>query len=146
MALTALCGCTLLGGSLEQRAAGYYNYMAGKQPQVKYSSFISPAYRQAMGSSTVKQLDESKGLGRQPNERYPDATAEHVSVSIKDQFAYTMVDPGLGDAFRAMPPVKWVKVGRRWYLYMGSDAEAGKYGPFPPDLSPREPPGSDPAS
>ena len=141
-AVLLLCSCAMLpGGRLESRAADYYNYMAGKQAGKKYSSYLSPAHRGAMDRADLRALDEAKDTADKSNERYPDAKAADVSVSTESHFAYTMVNPELGDAFANQPPVKWVKAGMRWYVYMGSEAEVQKYGPFPASLSPREPPG-----
>jgi hypothetical protein len=143
LALALCTACGLLPQRLETRAAQYYNFMAGQAPQTKYSSFLSPAYRGVFKREDLKALDKARGVASQASVRYPKATSQDVAVSFDPQhkhFAYSVVRPQLGDAFAMQPPVKWVRAGNRWYLYTGSDAEIKRYGPFPPQLGPPEPP------
>ena len=132
----ALGSCGLFSTSLETRANSYYAFMVGLAPGAKYSSFISPAYRQTFDRSSLAILDEARGVGKTVNKRYPKTGAKDIATSTRDSFAYSLVNPALGDAYAAMSPVRWVKAGRSWYLFLGSDAEIGAYGEFPRELSP----------
>jgi hypothetical protein len=138
--LVLAAGCSLLPQRLETRAAQYYNYMAGHAPQTDYSSFLSPAYRRMFKREDLKKLNAAMGVSKQANTRYPKAGAEDIAIVLKQQFAFSVVRPELGDAFASQAPVRWVKTGNRWYLYTGSDAEVKRYGPFPGELGPPEPP------
>lgn len=135
-----LCGgipaCGLFSPGVEARAAAYYNFMVGRTPRTLYTSFLSPAYKGTFQPDSLKALDEYSRVETQPNERYPAARARDVQVEARDQFAYTAIDPGLGDAYANLQPQRWVRDGSRWYMYMGSDAEVSAYGIFPADLYP----------
>jgi len=126
----------MMGGSLEDRAADYYNFMVGNKPNVKYSSYISPAYRGVFAKEDLKALNEAMSPGSTASVHHGTASAEDVFTAVQDKFAITLIDPNKGRAFRNIEPTKWVKAGNRWYLYFGSDAEISRYGPFPQDLSP----------
>ncbi|MCC7478139.1 hypothetical protein IT575_06735 [bacterium] len=140
LALTLACAiwlaaCGAVGG-IEGRAAQYYNYMIGRYPKQAYSSYLSPAYKKKFTRDGLRQLDETRRKASKPNTRYPLAKGKHVLVSSQDRFAYTVVDPELGDAFAVLQPQRWVKSGLNWYLYTGSQAEIEAYGSFPAELAP----------
>ena len=135
-----LTSCGILGGGLDKRAALYYNFMVGRKPNVTYNRFLSPAYRNLFAPEELAKLDTAMQQGRTPNERLPSATASDVYISQAGTFALTTVNPKLDKIFAAFAPVRWVRVGGRWYLYSGSDAEYEAYGPFPQDLVPPQPP------
>jgi hypothetical protein len=134
----ALLGCGG-GAALNKRAVGYYNFMAGLSPKTKYSSFFSPAYREQFQGDGLQAVDRAVSTGAKPNTRYKPAKAADVTVATAGNFAYTAVSPSLGPAFAGLRPQRWVRDGRGWYLYMGSDAEVRKYGQFPFDLTPPAP-------
>jgi hypothetical protein len=118
----------------QKRAAAYYSHMAGLTPRVSYSSFLSPAYRKQLGAEGVKALDDAHGKASEATTRYPRAAAADIGVEEKAGFAWTSVNPLLGDAYANLEPVRWVHVGMGWYLYLGSDAEQKAYGTFPGDM------------
>ena len=136
LAVLTLAGCGLIGGSLEDRAADYYNFMVGNTPNVKYSSFISPAYRGVFTREALKEYNDKMGRGDKVLGRHGEATAADVTVRQNDKFAITVIDPETGRAFANLEPARWVKAGSKWYLYFGSDAEISRYGPFPEGLQP----------
>ncbi len=139
--LALLAGLLLLGscgvvGGLEGRAAQYYNYLIGRYPKQAYSSYLSPAYKKKFSRDDLRQLDESRRKATKPNTRYPLAHGRNVLITSEDKFAWSVVDPALGDAFAVQQPLRWVKVGLNWYIYSGSEAEISAYGAFPATLAP----------
>ena len=131
--LLASVSCSAYFGP-QKRAAAYYSHMAGLSPAVPYSSFLSPAYRKQLGAEGVKALNEAHGKAKDATTRYPRAKAADVGVEEKAGFAWTCVNPLLGDAYANLQPVRWVHIGMGWYLYLGSDAEQNAYGTFPGDM------------
>jgi len=130
-------GCGLGGASLEQRAADYYNHQAGHTPKLARSSFLTPAYREELKKAgTLKDYDDFLRSTTKPSERYPKASLADIAVAQAEDFAITVANPALGPAFANQQPVRWVKVGRSWYLYIGADTEVGHYGVFPETLAP----------
>lgn len=133
------------GGNLDTRAVRYYNFMAGRSPQTDYGMFLSPAYLQQMQRSELEEMNQAVGAAKRASERYPEITPANCAFS-KDKdgkYAYSVVDPRLGDAYAHLAPVRWVRVGFSWYIYLGSDAEIQRYGQFPSSLGPPEPPETD---
>lgn len=136
-ALLLLGGCGLSGASLEQRAVAYYNHQAGHSPKLARSSFLTPAYREELKKAgTLKDYDDFLKSSAPPNKRYPDATEDDIATAEQDGFAITIANPELGPLFYNQQPLRWVKVGRSWYLYTGADTEVGHYGVFPETLAP----------
>lgn len=137
--LLSLCGCGAISGltgGLPGRAAQYYNYLIGRYPQQAYSSYLSPAYKKAFTRDDLRRLDESHRKGDKPNLRYPVAKSDDVLVERQGNFAYSVVDPELGDAYAVLQAQRWVRSGSGWYVYTGSAAEIQAYGPFPTELAP----------
>lgn len=128
----------------QRRAAAYYSHMVGLTPKTPYTAFISPAYRKQLAPEALKALNNALAQSKLATDRYPKAGLADVGVEAKGRFAWTTVNPLLGDAYANLEPVRWVKVGLGWYLYFGSDAEKKAYGDFPGDLgkpvAPREEP------
>lgn len=138
-------GCGAGQGSLQQQAISYYNYMAGRSPKTKYSSFLSPAYRSQFKGADLKQLNKAMARSEKASTRYPEVKAANVAVSVfreknGQDYGYSVVDPQLGDAYANLRPVRWVRAGWRWYVYLGSDAELKRYGTFPGGFGPPAPP------
>src|SRR5689334_2563896 len=97
--------------------------MVGRTPDVSYSSFLSPAYRSAFDAEGLKQLDSGFAASKTPSTRYPECKSKDVRVQTEGRFAYTAANPDLGDAYRSLGATRWVRAGRQWYLYTGSQAE-----------------------
>lgn len=135
MLLVLLTSCGWLGQGIAERAADYYNYMAGQSPRTAYSSYLSPAYRGQMTAEAIEEYDKFKSANTEPNTRYPKATTYDVRVAEADGFAITVVNSELGPLFAAQRPLYWVKAGRQWYLYLGADVEIVTYGQFPAELT-----------
>jgi hypothetical protein len=132
-------GCGLGGTSLEQRAADYYNHLAGHSPKLARSSFLTPAYREELKKAgSLKEYDSFLRSTTKASERYPKAAPEDIAVAQQDKYAITVANPDLGPAFANQQPVRWVRVGRSWYMYIGADTEVGHYGVFPTGLAPPE--------
>ena len=129
----ALCGCAFTGGDLKSRAADYYNFMAGNTPKVAAASFLSPAYRTDLD---VKAYNEAMGRGKRSSGRRQAAEPDDVYVAQQGKFAITVMDPDKGRSYASLEPVKWVKAGMRWYVYIGASAEIVRYGEFPAGLRP----------
>jgi len=125
-----LAGCSAQG-QLGSRAAQYYSFMAGHNPKMQLSSFYSPAYRGLFKRDALKQMDSAIKPGAQAGGRYPEAKPSDVAVNVQGRFALTTANPGLGTVYATQDATKWVHVGLRWYLYLGSQAEVKAYGPFP---------------
>jgi hypothetical protein len=139
LACLVAAGASACGGGergLKGRASAYYELMVGRKPDLRYSSFLSPEYVKAFDKAALRQLDDSARVSKQANERYPACRPGDVLTNISDRFAYTRPEPDLGDAYKSMGSTRWVRVGQRWYLYMGSGAETKEYGPFPLEVSP----------
>jgi len=142
--LIPLTACGVLGRSVEDCAADYYNFMVGRSPKVAYSSFLSPAYRGIMTPESRKKYDSAKLQVLRANDRFPEVAATDVIVAREGKFAITVLRPGLGSALNGLAPVRWVQDTRRWYIYLGVDVELGRYGVFPETLvapSPDQPEG-----
>jgi hypothetical protein len=135
LVVLACCSCGLLPAKLEQRAADYYSFQVGHLPKAKYSAFLTPAYRAIANPDGLSQLDAAMRKSTSPSERYARITAAQVTVQQDGLFAMTTVDSSLGGSFRDGKPIRWVRVGRRWFIYLGSDAEVEQYGMFPPNLT-----------
>lgn len=118
----------------QRRAAAYYSHMVGLTPKTPYTAFISPAYRKQLTPEALKALNNALAHSKLATDRYPKAGPDDVGVEAKGRFAWTTINPLLGDAYANLEPVRWVKVGLGWYLYFGSDAEKEAYGDFPGDL------------
>jgi hypothetical protein len=138
--LTVLAGCAGAESGLKHRAAQYYSYMVGLSPGTQYSSFFSPAYRKTFKKATLKKLNAEMSMSEEANTRYKPVQAKHISVLIEGRFAYSSVSSELGQAYGSVGPVRWVRVGSRWYLYSSSGAEASAYGSFPSGIAPPAPP------
>jgi hypothetical protein len=132
--LLALGACGMFQAGVEKRAAEYYSFQLGYLPKAKYSSFLSPAYRALAKPETLSQLDEGIRAKSSPSKRYRKIKADQVTALQDGSFALTLADPALGGTFRDGKPLRWVRDGRQWYIYLGSDAEAQKYGVFPASL------------
>lgn len=142
--MLAASGCGLRGASLEQRAVDYYNHMAGHSPTIARSSFLTPAYRNELKEAgTLAEYDDFLRGKDEPSDRYPKATAMDIAIAEQDGFAITTANSELGPLFADQKPVRWVKVGRSWYVYIGADAEIGYYGVFPTTLVPPKAKGAD---
>jgi hypothetical protein len=140
--LTLMCGaggCANNEAGLRKRAAEYYSYMLGLSPRTEYSSFLSPAYRKSFTKTGLQQLNTELGAA-QASTRYKPAQAKHVAVALKGRFGYSNIGNELGQAYASIGPVRWLRVGSKWYLYLSSKAERDAYGPFPSDASPPAPP------
>lgn len=133
--LIPLTACGVLGRSVEDCAADYYNFMVGRSPKVAYSSFLSPGYRGTMQPEAREKYDAAMFHGQRANDRFPEVTATDVLVAREGKFAITVLRPGLGSALSGLAPVRWVQDSRRWFLYLGVDVELGRYGVFPETLA-----------
>jgi hypothetical protein len=137
--MLAASGCGLRGATLEQRAIDYYNHMAGHSPAKAHSSFLTPAYRDELKQAgTLAEYDDFLRSKAEPSGRYPKASVDDIAIAEQDKFAITVANPELGPLFGDQKPVRWVKVGRNWYVYIGADTEIGFYGVFPTTLVPPE--------
>ncbi len=134
LALT-LCSCGLLPAKLDRRAADYYSFQVGHLPKAKYSSFLSPAYREIADKAGLSELDTAMRKATAPSERYERIKTVQVTVQQDGHFALTTVDASLGGTFRDGKPIRWVRDGGKWFIFLGSDAEIAKYGIFPPGLA-----------
>ena len=133
------CRTTLVGGGatagLQKSAADYYNFRVGNLPGRDYSGFLSPAYRASFNKDDLAALNRGNAPGKSTNKRIETVKAANVVVSVDTNFAMTDVSPQLGFAFESMDPLRWVRVGSRWFLYMGSDHEVSEYGYFPVSIA-----------
>ncbi|MCB1218778.1 hypothetical protein KDL44_15440 [bacterium] len=116
---------------LQNTAADYYNFRLGNLDGREYSSFLSPAYRGSFSKDKLTELNAGNAPARSANNRVEKVESADVLVSTEANFAMTDVSPALGYAFGSMEPLRWVKAGNRWFLYLGSDREVSEYGYFP---------------
>ncbi len=135
LCLAAACNNNLVSGNtttgLQKTAAEYYNFRVGNQGDLEYSSFLSPAYRNSFSKEDLESLNLANAAARSSNDRIEKVKADDVVISSEANFAMTDVPPALGFVFSSMEPLRWVKSGNRWYLYLGSDREVSDYGYFP---------------
>jgi hypothetical protein len=135
--LCGLCSCrngfitSTSTAGLQKTAADYYNFRVGQQPGREYSDFLSPAYRASFSKEDLAVLNKGNASAKPNTKRIEKISSSDVVVSIEASFAMTDVPPRLGFAFESMQAQRWVKVGSRWFLYMGSDKEVSEYGYFP---------------
>jgi hypothetical protein len=130
-----LCGCSA-ESRLAGRAANYYSYMAGHNPNTKFSTYLSPAYRTTLGKDGQRTYDTAVKPGAEGKVRYPVAKGGDVATHIEGRFALTSANPALGDVYKNQRSTRWVRVGQSWYLYWNSDAEVKAYGAFPVGMKP----------
>jgi hypothetical protein len=132
--LLLLSGCGLFGGGLPGRAADYYAYMLGHGKDVKYSSFLSPAYRNSFNEDGLANLNNMMRRGNIEGGRIPPVKAKHIEVFHEGNFYMTLIKPEAGEGYTGVSRARWVKVGPNWFLYSGSEAEIEAYGQFPDSL------------
>jgi len=133
--LMLLSGCGLFGSAgLEPTAMKYYDFMVGHGGNRGFSNFISPAYKAQISTEDLQQLDSSLGSSS-ANTRFQPIKLEDVAVSVDGIYGLSRANPELGSMY-GEASVKWVKVGKAWYLYMNTDAEIAAYGHFPTNLPP----------
>lgn len=136
MVFALVGGCGLLGNnSLEPTAKKYYDFMVGRGGGHSFSNFISPAYKEQFTSENLVHLNQQLGSGK-ANTRFQPIKLEDVAVSVEGIYGLSKANPKLGGTYKRMKPLRWVKVGKQWYLYLNSDAEVSAYGPFPDNLPP----------
>lgn len=139
--LCGLCSCRngFVTGSvtagLQKTAAEYYNFRVGQLAGREYSDFLSPAYRASFSKEDLAVLNQGNASVKSGSKRIEKVTANDVVVSTEANFAMTDVPPRLGFAFESMDAQRWVQVGSRWFLYMGSDREVSEYGYFPVSIA-----------
>jgi hypothetical protein len=129
-----LAGCGLFGGGLASRAANYYAYMLGHGKDVKYSSFLSPAYRESFSKDGLANLNGTMRRGNIRGGRIPPVKPRDINVFREANFYVTTVKPEAGEGYDGISVTRWIKVGSGWYLYSGSEAEIEAYGHFPDSL------------
>ncbi len=131
-----LGGCGLVSTvSLEPTAKQYYDFLVGRGGNHDYSEFISPAYKEQISPENLEILNKSIGSG-EANERFQAIELEDIAVSVDGIYGLSRANPKLSGVHGKLEPVKWVKVGNAWFLYMNSDAEISAYGHFPLNLAP----------
>ena len=119
---------------MKGRAADYYDFMLGNGGDAKYSSFLSPAYRDSFEPDVLANLDHAMRRGNVTGSRLPKVEAGDVLVVKEGNFALTAIDPGAGDHYQGVSEASFVKVGTRWYVFVGSESEIAAYGSFPESL------------
>jgi hypothetical protein len=138
VACLAIAGCGGGDRGLTNAALDYYEYRLGHRPGVSFSSFMSPAYKAQISAEDL-QLMDSKLSFEGINERFAQVKGPDILISMQDKFALTRFSSQESAGFSSEETVRWVRVGRRWYLYMNSAAEAGSYGAFPDNIPPPQP-------
>ena len=134
--LMLLSGCGLFGSaSLEPTAKQYYDFMVGRGGNHDFSNFISPAYKSQISDEDLRELDNNLGSSK-ANTRFQPIKLEDIAVSVEGTYGLSTANPKLGGVYGKLEPVKWIRVGKAWYLYLNSDAEISAYGHFPENLPP----------
>jgi hypothetical protein len=138
-----LAGCGLFGHTVAADAERYYNFALGLSPKSKYTSFCSPAFVKSLPQRTLDLANEATGRATKANPSQKPVDPREIRSATKGNFALTAASNKAGFTLRSLGTTRWVRVGGRWYLYRGSDAELTAYGTFPLDLQlpPEDPTG-----
>ena len=134
IAMLVLAGCGLWSGGVRSRAVAYYDFILGGSVTTNYSTYLSPAYRATFEPEALDELNRLMKPNMDSSERFEHAGPDDIVVEARAKFAFTYVKPELGYPYSSMEPVKWVKVGNRWYVYNGFTPEVEAYGHFPVEL------------
>lgn len=138
--LLALAGCAPSEGALKARAADYYNYLTGAN-ELSLDDFTSPAGKSGESGDERKArrriYEEEKRIQREIIERTGKEPVKietrQVEVEIDGRFGVSTV-PGVRKPLSVRARISWVRVGRGWWLYQGTQAEIDAYGEFPSSL------------
>jgi hypothetical protein len=108
--------------------------MLGHGRDVKYSSFLSPAYRDSFTKDGLANLNSTMRRGNIQGGRIPPVQPGDINVYREANFFVTTIKPEAGEGYGGISLARWVKVGSGWYLYSGSESEIEAYGHFPDSL------------
>ncbi len=137
-----LISCSTAEENLKNRAVAFYNIFTGSNTKNSLQDFLLPPFRDEFSEGTaannLKLLREA--MRKNPAADILAVNPEEVALIISGRFGATWIEGKWDKPIAQMKPIKWVREGKTWYLYQGSPAQVEKYGPFPTELLPEEPP------
>jgi len=113
--------------------------MAGQRPGDSLENYLSPASRQEIRQDT----GTAQGLGmyealfnalRPSAQRVKPIQLEDIRTATEGNFALSWLEGRPDLPMADSPPLRWVRVSGRWYLYLGSEGEVKAYKDFPSAL------------
>ena len=127
--------------SIERRAHSFYSFLTGHRPSASFEDYISPAFRSEIATGQGKtRLEILTQALRSPSGTKLDAPKlEDVRAITEGDFALTWLEGRPDQPLTDSPPMRWVKVKGRWYLYFGTAKEYEEYRDFPSALRREEP-------
>ncbi|OGK08383.1 MAG: hypothetical protein A2Y63_01230 [Candidatus Riflebacteria bacterium RBG_13_59_9] len=138
-AILLLVACAS-GQSIERRALGFYSFLAGQRANDSLEDYVSPAFRSGIDSAQGKAMFENMKLALSPSgSRLGPIDPKNIRVAQEGNYALTWLEGRPDQPLVGSSPVRWVKTGKRWYLYFGSEQEVKAYKDFPSALRAEEP-------
>ena len=127
--------------SIERRAHSFYSFLTGHRPSASFEDYISPAFRSEIATEQGKTRLEMLTLALRPRAgtELDAPELENVRVQMEGDFALTWLEGRPDLPLTDSPPIRWVKVKGRWYLYFGTAKEYEQYKDFPSSLRREEP-------
>ncbi len=127
--------------SIERRAHSFYSFLTGHRPSASFEDYISPAFRSEIATEQGKARLDMLTLALRPRAGTELDAPELGSVRVQSEgnFALTWLEGRPDQPLTDSPPIRWVKVKGRWYLYFGTAKEYAEYKDFPSALRREEP-------
>ncbi len=127
--------------SIERRAHSFYSFLTGHRPSASFEDYISPAFRSEITTEQGKARLGMLTLALRPRTGTELDAPELKSVRFQSEgdFALTWLEGRPDQPLTDSPPIRWVKVKGRWYLYFGTAKEYEEYRDFPSALRREEP-------
>ncbi len=126
---------------IERRAHGFYSFLTGHRPSDSFEDYISPAFRSEITTQQGKSRLEMLTMALRPasGTKLDAPKLEDVRAITEGDFALTWLEGRPDQPLTDSPPMRWVKVKGRWYLYFGTAKEYEQYKDFPSSLRREEP-------
>jgi hypothetical protein len=125
------------GQSVETRALSFYRLLSGQNQQDSMVNYLSPAFHDELKKQGRLEIyaNLAKAL-RVTSVKTKELDKKMVHSDRLGEFALTWVEGLPDEPLVGSPPMKWVRVRGKWYLYMGSPEELKAYKEFPSGLRP----------
>jgi hypothetical protein len=140
LVLPAFSSCASNEAKLTRTAVDFYNALYQLDRKASIAQFFLPAVRKQIqkneGSQYLKFLEE--GMASAKNKPREPITPKDVRVRISGKFGVTWAETRQDNPLSQASPMKWVKVGGRWFLFQGPKDVLEKLGVFPLELLPEQ--------
>lgn len=125
--------------NVNTRALSFYSFLAGHQANDSLEDYVSPAFRSGIDSAQGKAMFENMKLALSPSgSKLGPINPKNIRVAQEGNYALTWLEGRPDQPLVGSSPVRWVKAGKRWYLYFGSEQEVKAYKDFPSALRAEE--------